>query len=55
MGQIASLEARGDRDPFSEEYDFLHDQIKKHSFTLRQLTLLTYDDLHNKIAELNVL
>jgi hypothetical protein len=57
MGQIASIEARGDRDrdSFSEEYDFLHDQIRKHSLTLRQLTLLTYDDLHNKIAELNAL
>jgi len=35
--------------------DFLHEQIRKHSRTLRQLTILTYDDLQSKVKELNEL
>ncbi|ODN03989.1 hypothetical protein Ocin01_02709, partial [Orchesella cincta] len=34
---------------------FLHEQIRKHSQTLRQLTLLTYDDLLDKICQLNAI
>jgi hypothetical protein len=37
------------------ELGFLHNQIRKHSLTLRQITTLTYDDLETKIKELNEL
>jgi len=55
MGQSTSLslEVQSGRDIFSNEFDFLHEQIRKHSLTLRQLTTLTYDDLQSKITELN--
>lgn len=35
--------------------NFLHEQIRKHSQTLRQLTLLTYDELQDKICQLNAM
>jgi hypothetical protein len=54
MGQSASLEARGEP-TLSQDLNFLHDQIRKHSLTIRQLTLLTYDELHAKIKQLNAL
>ncbi|CAL8138776.1 unnamed protein product [Orchesella dallaii] len=68
MGQTAStsgsLERRGSSGSASggvgsfvdSNWDsFLHEQIRKHSQTLRQLTLLTYDDLLDKICQLNTI
>lgn len=55
MGQSTSLslEVQSGREIISNEFDFLHEQIRKHSLTLRQLTTLTYDELSSKIGELN--
>lgn len=68
MGQSASMEvAPGGSTPttsttgsigrsfgsLANEFDFIHHQIRRHSLTLRQLTMLTYDDLQSKINELN--
>jgi len=55
MGQSTSLEISSGRERLSNEFDFLHEQIRKHSMTLRQLTTLTYDELQSKINELNEL
>jgi hypothetical protein len=53
MGQSTSLEMHNGKERLSNEFDFLHEQIRKHSLTLRQLTTLTYDELQSKINELN--
>jgi len=54
MGQSPSYDSPGSSSAPSE-LDFLHEQIRKHSLTLRQLTFLTYDQLVFKIEELNTL
>jgi len=53
MGQSTSLESP--RGGGMDELDFLHEQIRKHSLTIRQLTFLTNEDFHTKINELNAL
>jgi len=53
MGQSSSFDSPGGGSSASSDLDFLHEQIRKHSLTLRQLTLLTYDDLVLKMIDLN--